>query len=190
MAMLKRFGVRFMAVALLALVAPAAAGAALMTSSPGTPMPTGTVFFSTGKNITITSSLLGSITCAKLTYHQGLTKNETSTVEAEGAVEKMPEQESCANTGHLVTVTSIWLTKFVAGSGGNTITFNATVDIKGPPEIECTFTGTKVPFTYTSGSDTITFTEAGGITSTGGCGTAKLDGSFTMEVKSTPALLD
>ena len=65
-----------------------------------------------------------------------------------------------------------------------------TLDIERKPEpLECTFTGKAVPFTYSAGADTIVFDQATGVTSTK-CGTAKLDGTFTIEIGSTAVSLD
>jgi hypothetical protein len=118
-----------------------------------------------------------------------LTVNDGTNVTAEGTSVN-PPSEDCTNGENKVNVTSVVISTLKAEGTETWVSFVATVDIEAPKPIECTFTGTKVPFTYTVGGDTLTFTKAGTVTGSSGCGSAPLDGTFTIEIESTPVILD
>jgi hypothetical protein len=186
--MVKKFSLLLATAAALCLAMSAAASASKVTSSAGVLTPVGTVITATGSDITFTSTTLGATTCKTLTVKFTLTKNNGTTAEGAGESEA-PAQEFCVNGTKPVIVTTFTVANVtMTTTGTGTMSFIATEDIG---ELHCTFTGTKVPFTYVAGSDTITFTNAGGITSVPViCGTAKLDGSFTLEIKTAPVILD
>ena len=190
--MLKKFSLLMVAVAVLAVAVPAMASATeLNTKSTGgeaTRVPLNTVVTGTGSEVTLTSSTLGTIKCKKLNLKGKVTTNNGTTVEASSAAET-PVQETCLNGTKAVNVTSVTLTKLFSNTTGTgTVSFTATVDVG--PELECTFTGTNVAGTWTSPSSTLTFTSATGVTSTPpACGTAKLDGVFSLEVGSSAVFL-
>jgi hypothetical protein len=193
--MTKKFSLLLAAIAVLAFAVPGMASAHAVTSKANVLAPVGTEITGTGSDVTLTSNLLGAITCEKLTLKGKITKNDGSTVEGSGGAEK-PPTVGCKNGTNPVTVTSVTVTKLFAGTVGGVsktyATFDATVDIEKPGEtLECTFTGTEVPFTYTSGGNSIVFTEAAGIKGApAACGTAKLDGTFLIEIGSTAVILD
>jgi hypothetical protein len=193
--MVKKFSMLLAAVAVLAIAVPAMANATELntksTGGAGTRVPVNTVVTGTGANISLTSSTLGTINCKKLNLKGKVTVNNGTTVEASNAGEA-PEQETCLNGTKPVNVTNVTLTKLFSNeTGKGTASFTAVVDIKNPEsELKCTFTGTNVPGTWTSPSSTITFSSAAGVTSTpAACGTAKLDGAFTLEVGSSAVFL-
>jgi hypothetical protein len=187
--MSKKLGLFFCAVAVMAFAIPSFANAAAITSSSGVLAKTGTVITGTGSDVTLTSVPLGAITCKKLTLKGTLTKNNGSEVEGSGA-EETPPVEGCLNGSNVVDVEKVHVTALLATSTEKWASFTATVKITAANPVTCVFTGTKVPFTYTAGSDSITFTKAGPVTSTGGCGSSPLDGTFTIEIGSTPVILD
>jgi hypothetical protein len=180
--MIKKLSLLLAAVAVLAFAAPSMASASAVTFPAGTLLATGNPLELTGTNILFTSSITGEIGCEKLNLIGTLTKNNGTEVEGSGVAEK-PVQEKCKTTeGAAVTITNWTTTKFLLTTTGNgTINFDAVVD---EPPLTCTVVGTNVPFTYAVGGDNVAFNKAGGITvSPAGCGTLKLDGSFTVETK-------
>jgi hypothetical protein len=191
--MIKKLSLLLAAVAVLAFAVPAMASAHKVTSKAGTLAAVGTIITGTGSDVTLTSSLLGPITCGTLTLTGELTVNDGTNVTGKGTTNNPPSTD-CTNEGQPVVVTSVAISSLKAEGTETNVSFVATVDINSPKPVECTFTGVKVPFTYTVGGDSIVFTKAAGITSTGGCGPATLDGSFTIEIikegVSTPVILD
>jgi hypothetical protein len=187
--MLKKFSLLLAAVAVLAFAVPAMASASAVTTQAGALIGTPTTVEGTGTNVILTSSTLGSISCGTLNLVGTLTKNDGSTVEG-SASEQEPVTSDCTNTHGTVTVTKLTLTKLFAGTVGGVqkqfVNFTSKVDIGA---LTCNITGTEVPFTYTAGDDKIVFTEATGATAAG-CGTLKLDGSFTIEVGGAGVKLD
>jgi hypothetical protein len=186
--MAKKLSLLIAAIAVLAFAVPSMASAAEATCPAGTKCPVGTEITGAGTNINLTSSTLGEINCESLTLKGAITKNDGTTVEGSGN-NVSPTQAGCFNKekSRPVTVTEVNLTSLVAseaakaGSSRNgTVSFTATVDL--PAGIVCKFTGTKVPGTYVSGANpaVLSFNKGAGITSTGGCGTATLDGSFKL----------
>jgi hypothetical protein len=178
------------AVSVVALAVPAMAGAHKVTSKAGVLAPVGTVLTLTGNDITFFSSLLGTTTCQTVTLHLYLTVNDGTNVTGSG-VTKAPATSGCTNGTKPVTVTEVNIAQFKAEGTGTSMSFVWTEDIGSPETIECTFTGTSVPFTYTAGSDSIVFTKAGPIVgSPKGCGNSTLSGTFTLEIEKTPVILD
>jgi hypothetical protein len=173
-------------VSVLACVVPAIAGASGLTQSPGVVLPVGSSLNLTGTNITIQSSLLGNITCGSLVPVVKVTKNAGGTFEAaEEEILGAPAQSGCKNGTQTVKVTTFDISSLESSiSTSGTMSFTSIQDIGS---LVCKFTGRTVPFSYSAGtgSSTITFTAAGGITGSGGCGTGKLSGSFVLERTST-----
>jgi hypothetical protein len=186
--MMKKLSLLLAVVAALSLAAAATASASKLTSAAGVLAPVGSTITATGADVTFTSSTLGATTCQKLTLQLTLTKNDGTTFEASGN-NTSPAQEGCVNGSKSVVTTSFNITNLKSStSGSGTMSFVTTEDIG---TLECTFTGTNVPFTYAVGGDVIKFVNAAGIVGTpAACGTAKLDAEFTLEIKGVAVILD
>jgi hypothetical protein len=186
--MVKKLGLLLVVAAALSLAVSATASASKVTQPAGVLVPVGTIITATGNDVTFTSSTLGATTCKKLTLKLTLTKNDGTTVEGSGN-NANPAQEGCVNGTKSVITTSFNVSNLTSTSpGSGTMSFVVTEDIG---TLECTYTGTKVPFTYVVGSDVITFNNAAGIVGTpAACGTAKLDATFTLEIGAAPVILD
>jgi hypothetical protein len=197
--MFKRFSVLLAATAVLAAAVPAMASASSLTAPAGSLVGVPNTITATGSDVIITSNLLGAITCEVLNVKASLSKNNGSTWIAAG-VSELPGQNNCKNGANpdKVEITAMQVTELTSTTAGTgTMSFTTSLDIDKPSgSISCTYTGTKVPFTYTSGEmgankGVITFTNAAGITGAPtSCGTAKLDGKFTLEVGATVLILD
>jgi hypothetical protein len=190
--MVKKLSLLLAAVAVLAFAVPAMASAHAVTSKAGTLAPKGTIITGTGSDVTLTSSVLGTITCTSLTLTGEITENNGTNVTGKGTSNN-PPATGCTNNGNPVTVTSVAISRLAAEGTETNASFVATIDIKKPSEtLECTFTGTKVPFTYTVGGNSLVFknAEGGGILGTKGCGSATLTASFAIEIGSTAVILD
>jgi hypothetical protein len=187
--MAKKLSLLLAAVAVAALAVPVTANASSITSSAGKLAPVGTTLTATGTDVNITSAILGSITCSTLTLDVTLDLNSGSTFTATEGPE-LPAQSGCVTNGRPFLITGVEVTHLVSTtSGTGTSSFILGLEIFTSPKVHCTFTGTKVPFTYVVGSDTIAFSNAAGV-SGGPCGTAKLDGTFTIEIGDTSVILD
>jgi hypothetical protein len=193
--MAKKLSLLLAAVAVLAFAIPSMASAAEATLPAGTLAPVGTEITATGKNVTLNLSTLGNITCATLNLNGKITKNDGTTVEGSGET-SAPTQSGCNNGAERpITVTRTVITRLRAsGTGSGTksavVAFSTVWDF--PAGVVCNFTGTNVAGTYVSGTNVLKFANATGISSTGGCGTAKLTGEFALEKAgtSTPLILD
>jgi hypothetical protein len=186
--MAKRLILLIAIIAATAAMLPITASASSITSSAGKFAPVGAVLTATNSDFVLTSSVLGTITCSKVDFKWTLTKNDGETVEGSGS-NKEPVQEGCNIGPATFKITTLQISKLVAAPTGGSMSFVLTTDYEGASKFDCTLTGTNVPFTYTAGSDTITFTSATGVNG-GPCGTYKLDASFTIEIGSTPVILD
>jgi hypothetical protein len=194
--MIKKLGLMLAAVAVVAFAAPSMAGAHAVTKAKNELAPVNAKMAVFGDDVTLTSSLLGTITCEELDTRVALTKNNGVEWEASGALEAPPEQAGCANFAKPVKVTSLEVSKIRAGGAETWMNFKVTLDITaGEHVLECTYTGTKVPFTYVAGEEEAkkgiaTFTKAAGVAGTNGCGTATLDGTFTFLIGGAIVILD
>ena len=191
--MAKKFSLLLAAVAVLAFAVPSMASAAKTATltEGGVKVAVGATVVGTGTDVTLTSNLLGPITCEKITLIGKVTKNNTGEVEGAGVPEK-PGQTGCKNNANPVVVTSVTLKNLFAEEANNAkASFSATIDIgTGAAEIECTFTGTNVPAEYTAGTDTVNFLTATVIIgSPAKCGNAKLTASFTLETANGAQLI-
>jgi hypothetical protein len=189
--MAKKLSLMFLAFAVVAVAIPAIAGATTATLPKGTVAPVGTTITGTGSDVILQSNLLGTITCSTLNLNADITKNSGGTVEASGD-NVNPTQSGCVNGSKAVTVTEVEITRvFSNTSGSGSASFVARLDIGS--ELKCTFTGTNVAFTFTSGTNVIKFSSAAGVSgSPAACGTLKLTGEFALEQggTSTPLILD
>ncbi len=181
--MAKKLSLLMAAVAVLVFAVPAMASAAptATNSKTGEVLKPGTAVTATGTDVTLTFATIGNLTCGHLNFTGTLTKNnDTEGVESE-SINQFTSAE-CTNKNGAVNFTEIRIHTTITASGTVKITIKFVFDLGG---LTCTFNGTNVAGAYSPGTDTITFTEATGLNG-GACGTAKLDGSFTMEVGSTP----
>lgn len=168
---------------------PAMASAApAITSVPGTlaPVKSEVVAKNIGGAITLTSPVLGAITCEEVVWSTKLSKNNG--VEFEGEAGAEGKGENCAN-GEKSAVVSDWtITNFKSTvTGEGTLSFSVKVVIGG--ELKCTYTGTNVKFTYGFGGSTILFNKAAGVTSPV-CGIAPIDGVFALSIGGILVTLD
>jgi hypothetical protein len=181
--MVKRITLLLAVVAALACAVPALASASSVTSSAGSLAPVGTQLTAKASGFTLKSSLFGPLTCSTLNLNVALTKNDGSSFEASGA-NKPPVQSGCGFGSNPVTITSFNVTNLSSTtSGSGTASFSIVEDIAS---LTCTFSGTAVPFTYTAGGSSISFSEGGPLTSSpGSCGTEKISGTFALERSAT-----
>lgn len=182
--MLRKVGLLAAAVAVLAVGVAASANAATEITQPaGVTAKVGTQFTATATDFVLTSSVL-EITCANLNFKGTLTTNDGS--EFAGVSDNNFTTNVCTGLHDLVSVTKFEVQNLTSKETGSVVmSFVTTMDLG---TLTCTFTGTNVSGNYTSGSDKITFSAAPGIK--GSCGTATLDASFTIEIGSTPVILD
>jgi hypothetical protein len=187
--MVKKLSLQLAAVAVLAFAVPSAASATAVTFPAGTLLKPGSELEATGTDVILTSSTLGSITCGQLNLDVTITENNGTVVKGSGSAQK-PTQGGCEDEGEPVTVTLVTLKEIFSNtSEKGTASFEATVDIGNPVTVTCKVVGTAVPFTFVTGGDKIVFTKAGNVTAAG-CGTVKLDGTFTMETAGNAVILD
>jgi hypothetical protein len=185
--MAKKFSLLLAAVAVLAFAIPAMANAATLKEGSSL-VPTGTEIFGTGTDVTLTSNLLSTITCEKLTLKGKVTDNggTSGTVIGSGTTTS-PGQTNCKNGTKPVVVNSVALSKlFVESTTKAYATFSASVTIGKSPEtvLNCTFEGTEIPGTFTSGTGNVKFTAGSTFNVKGtpsACGNAKLSGEFKLE---------
>jgi hypothetical protein len=185
--MAKKLSLLLAAVAVLAFAIPSMASASALTSG-GKLVATGTAITGTGSTVVLQSSTLGKIECASLVLKGTVTKNDGTTVEGSGNTEN-PKTENCKNGANTVVVTGVNLTNLASTGTTHTGTASFTAKVDVGAELVCSFVGTKVPFTYTSGGSSIVFKEGAGV-SGGACGTAKLSGSFLLESAAGSLVLD
>jgi hypothetical protein len=183
--MIGKLGAVLVAGVVLAFAVPTMASAAEFTvettagSGIKEPVPVGTTMELTGTNVTLTSSTLGEIKCAKLNLRATLFQNAGGFVEGEGE-EEIPLTENCTSPSGAVTWTKVRVAQlWTQTSGFLKLSFTAKVDV-GSKKITCNVTGMEVLSTYALGGDSIVFSKATEVTAAG-CGTIKLDGTFTLE---------
>jgi hypothetical protein len=188
---MKKLSLLLAVAAAFALAVPALASAHKVTSKAGVLAPVGTELTLTGSDPTWNSSVLGPLTCSSMTLKMKLTTNDGTNVTGSSSGEK-PPTVGCENEGRPITTTQFTITRFAAEGTETNMSFIATIDVKAPSgeTVECTFTGTNVPFTYTVGSSSIVFNKAGPIKGSAGCSTATLTATFAIEIGGTPVILD
>jgi hypothetical protein len=188
--MVKRLIYLIGALAVLGSAVPAMADATKATLPAGIIAPVGTPITLTGSDFALQSNLIGVITCARLDLKGEITKNDGTTVKASGQ-NTNPTQAGCVNGTKSWPITSFEISELASSSTGSvTWSFKYTQDWSSGP---CTFVGTKVPGTFTSGTNVIKFSSAGPITSSpSACGTGKITGEFAIEQTgtTTPLILD
>jgi hypothetical protein len=188
--MAKRSAILLAAVVALVCAVPSMASASGKLTEGGSLVPVGATIVATGSNVTLNSSLLGALTCEKLTVKSKVTVNNGEEVQAAGT-EEAPAQAGCKAGAKELRITFIltarfqWRFPFVKWS------FRIKLDLgKGESEVQCTYTGTEVEGSYTSGSSSFSFSNATGIKSEpAACGTAKLSGTFSLETENGTSLV-
>jgi hypothetical protein len=175
--MAKKFGLLMAVTAILAFAIPTLAHASQLTNAGGGATAVGTKITKTSTGaVKFTTALLSTLECSTVTVKGEVTVNSGGTVEGKGTGEG--SASGCVRSGSPITVSDTTVTNIKSTtSGSGTASFKTTAVIN---TTTCNFTGTNVPFTYTSGGDTIVFSEAKGVSSAA-CGTTKLDGSFTLQ---------
>jgi hypothetical protein len=151
--MAKKFSLLMAAMAILAFAIPSFANASEMTNSGGGATVVGTKVIGTSSSasVTLTTSLLGALSCEHVTLEGKLTVNSGGTVEGEGSGEGT--QSGCTRSGSPITISDTTVTNIkstVSGIGTASFVTTATINTT-----VCHFTGTNVPFTYKSGTDTL-----------------------------------
>jgi hypothetical protein len=190
--MTKKLSLLLTIVAALAFAAPSTAMAAesRLTDS-GSPLWFGSTVYLTGSAVVFDSNLLGFIGCKRLTLRGWVTKNLPNNVEL-AEENLLPPAEDCTNGTKVVTVTKVNLESLRSTESGKvTATFTATLDVAS---LECTFKGTSVPGTYTSGTSVLQLNlgakEIVG-TPAGSCGKASLEATFFLETENhVPVVFD
>ena len=175
-------------VAFAALALPAVASAApALTEPAGTLVPKGATIVGTSTNSTTVTSA-GTLTCAKVTVTGEVTENTGSSVK--GVAKGEGKTEGCKLGSSSLTITDptlLAISSNTPGKGVVSLTFIA--DLFGIP---CHFVGNNLPFTYTSGSDSMSI--AGTLTGTSGfpCpSSGSFSGTYTLETSNgTPLILD
>ncbi len=188
--MAKKLSLLMAAAAVLAFTVPAMASAAPEVTfaggeKAGQTVPVNTTITLTGTDVILTDSTVGNTTCGTLNLTGNVAVNNPTNGWTITSINQFTSA-NCINPNGTVVITSFELTDLKATvSGTVTASFRTFIDLG--TKFKCTFTGTNVTGAYTPGTDTLTFTDAAGISGVG-CGTAKLDGSFTMEVGSSPVI--
>ena len=163
--------------AMLALAIPAMASASSLTMPEKTLVPVGTAIQGTSTDVVTTTSL-GNLKCEKVTVNGKVTKNNGT--EVEGTANGASTSSNCFFKTNPIAIKNITLNNIKSttiGSGTASLSFEAEVK---PGELNCKYSGSAVPFTYTSGTDSLLL--SGGLTaSPAACGTASIKGNFTLE---------
>jgi hypothetical protein len=178
-------------IAIAALVVPSVASASRVESKKGFLAPKGTVLTMSGSEIGFINSLLGTAVCKQMNSKIEVTVNDGTNVMAEGSG---GEGKECRGGGeasffdHVRDVT--WSKISTSKSGSGTASLSFTSESNNQKPIVCHWSASSLPFTYSLGGNAILFQKAGGLVSTGGCGTASLSGSFSLAIGSTPVILN
>jgi len=167
--MIKKLTMLAMAVgALVAFAAPAMAQADELyekTINGNVPLKVGAEITLTSTNL-VTHAGIGTLECKKVTIHGEVTKNGPTIT----GKEKSTTVEGC---NHTITDPTAGTVELGSGTGKTTGT-SFTVDFF------CTFTGS-IPFKYVTNTDEAVVTGENQLS--GGCGSATMTGSFTLETK-------
>jgi hypothetical protein len=183
--MAKKLSLLLAAFAVVAFAAPAFASAAPEVTINGLRAPVGTAITGTSTNFVIGTSI-GNVRCAIVEFSAETTINNGSTV---GVVGTSPfSTTKCSFKGGTpITIddaTLLSLHSSEAGKGTLGPTAEATL-----PELTCHYSGSAVPFTYTSGGNTLSIT--GSLkASPAACGAAVASGAFTITSPGGPVVLD
>jgi hypothetical protein len=189
--MIKKLGLLFSAVAVLAFAVPAFANAATgLTEAGGVPVPVGAKLeYTSLSSTTITSTKTGNIVCAKSTLTGTVTINNSShyLVTQSGLNNTISE---CKASGGSATVKNI--SGFLEeGNGGGTGAFVISFTVVLPGGLECKYSMSGGVFTYNpaetaDGSDVLTIASQPMTVTPAACGTtAQLDTRYTRETDET-----
>jgi hypothetical protein len=192
--MAKKSSLLVAAMAVLAFAVPAMASAAAPLSETG-----GTVVVPVGSGITLTSTnmrtktSLGTFGCKKVELMGKVTLNEESAKgpKAEGSSSEEFTGSECELEGVSVPVKNIKLTNLKTGSGLGLTTGTGTASFSYtalfPPSVDCVYTATNQPFTYstTAMTNSIKFTNVSLIGSPAACGNATFSADFALTTTGT-----
>lgn len=182
--MVKKLSLLLGIVAALAFAVPAMASASSVTAPAKSLAPVGTQLTGTGSGIVLYHLSFGTFKCGTLTFNATLTSNNGSSFAASG--ENSATQE-CAEGLHPITITSFNVSDLSSStSGSGTATFTLKEDIAS---LTCTYTGTAVPFTYTAGGNSITFSEGSLTASPPACGRERISGTFALATSAGGAVV-
>ena len=197
--MLKKMMLLAMAVgAFAAFVAPSVASAQLLTDPIGKPLKVGAKITATSTNL-VTTTVLGDLTCGKVTIHAIVTENKGSTSAAQSELGGVTTENCDLLTTPSLVVDPATITEASAnfhiakaGVGTTNATFiadlyaNAQKHLENIPFAVCHEEGTP-GLTYVPGTDVLTVKGA----LSGPCGAAEIHGGFTLEtMDGTPVIID
>jgi len=176
------------AVAVGAFAAPAGAGASTGLTEKGVLLPIGSTI--TGGNvgsITTTSELLGDTVCEMMMFNLELNQNSAATgFTALGT--PTGSMSGCVWNSMAVKATNVIVVSLSSpssSSGAGKASFSYEIDY---PKLTCKYTASGVTFTYTAGTDVITFSDAPLAVSPEGCGPTTFDGAITLSTPSGPPI--
>jgi hypothetical protein len=181
-----------LAVAPLALIVGLLAGPALaqaaptfINSSTGKALTKGSAIRATSTN-TATKTVLGTLSCKKVTLNGTVTSNPPAAAEGTGT------GEECEASGAPVVINSIAFSEEFFAGGTDSATFEFHYEVPAFALV-CHLGGT-VPTTWTSGTDVVEIVPNSALTGGGsaGCPTAgEISGSYTLETTAaTPVPVD
>lgn len=181
--MFKKLSLLLGLVSVAAFAVPSVASAVGVTQSAGVLAKPGTAITETSTNVKVTSSKLGTVTCEKVTAGAVLVENNAESVEAEGKGEGTAA--NCINNGKAIKITDFTYKRLRIGPFKLTsLTFK--IDFFG---IECHYEEVSLAVKYTAGTSSTNV--SGPLNATpAACGTTKIEGDWTMEIGSTPVILD
>ncbi|HEY2477976.1 MAG TPA: hypothetical protein VGI17_04535 [Solirubrobacterales bacterium] len=174
--------------AVAALAVPSMASASRLESSKGILAKVGTQITLTGSSVAL-NTYLGAEVCESTLSYDELHKNDGTTVEAVANVGGA-RQECNTGYGLIAHIKELKLQFQTSKSGAGTASLSFTSESGNEQPIICKWSGASLPFTYSLGGSQIVFNKAGGLTSTGGCGSATLSGTFLVSIGSTPVILN
>jgi hypothetical protein len=186
--MAKKLSLLLAAVAVFAFAIPAMANAAVGLTQGGSLVKFGTEIEGVSTNAVTTSSI-GNVACEKVTLSGTITKNSKEAGVA-GEGNGKSSTSKCFFKG--TTAISITNIKLISISSGPTEDLNGKVSFSFEadlPGLTCKYTGTNVSGTISTGG-VVTLKEAPLTVSPAACGTAKLDGDFTLTAGGSGVTVD
>lgn len=181
--MAKKLSLLMASLAIVACIAPAIADASKLTEPVGTLVSIGQLLEATSNN-SIMETSLGKLSCEQVTNTAEVTVNNGSTFKAIG--KGVNTASTCFVGGtKAITVTDVTISEIhsaTAGTGTISLTFEA--DLPGGITV-CHFASPNLPFTYTSGTDSIKFTKADLKATPAACEPGTVSGDFTLETDGT-----
>jgi hypothetical protein len=159
-----------------------AAAAPSLTYPPLVLIKVGTKTTATSLNWTLTTKLFKTFTCEQVAQEQEVAMNTGSSVLV---VKNMAGTHTgCKNEGTSVSFTEVTMHQLAMTEPGKG-TAALTISIPFGGVTTCVWSASKAPFTYVSGTSTVSFAEAPLSVTPPICGSATLDAEFTL-TKFTP----